>query len=375
MVVGSLNYDHVVTVDQLPGRGQTVSGHGYISVPGGKGLNQAVTAARLGAQVSMVGCVGSDPAGSSLRDVLTREGVEAGTVRTIAGLPSGTALITVEKGGGNTIVVAAGANGDLGPEDVEAARGLMAPSSVVLAQLEVPFPAVEAVLRLGRALGAVTVLNPSPVTGPLPRSLVALVDVLVPNETEALALTGCLVPAEAAERLLNEGCAAVVITLGEKGALVAEAGSALGGSTHVPGASGGYDGGGRRLLRGARRLPGRRGRFARGGPTWLCGRCRGHHGDGRGPELADIPRRSTGSSSRPPVPPWWKSEATCQHSKKWARPVFTTGYVRPVASPLPGRAVVAPAGPGPGLFAVIRGAAALVDRWRPSTLSAAMKGP
>ena len=100
----------------------------------------------------------------------------------------------------------------------------MAPSSVVLAQLEVPFPAVEAVLRLGRALGAVTVLNPSPVTGPLPRSLVALVDVLVPNETEALALTGCLVPAEAAERLLNEGCAAVVITLGEKGALVAEAG-------------------------------------------------------------------------------------------------------------------------------------------------------
>lgn len=224
MVVGSLNYDHVVTVDQLPGRGQTVSGHGYISVPGGKGLNQAVTAARLGAQVSMVGCVGSDPAGSSLRDVLTREGVEAGTVRTIAGLPSGTALITVEKGGGNTIVVAAGANGDLGPEDVEAARGLMAPSSVVLAQLEVPFPAVEAVLRLGRALGAVTVLNPSPVTGPLPRSLVALVDVLVPNETEALALTGCLVPAEAAERLLNEGCAAVVITLGEKGALVAEAG-------------------------------------------------------------------------------------------------------------------------------------------------------
>jgi ribokinase len=225
-VVGSLNYDHVVTVDQLPGRGQTVSGHGYISVPGGKGLNQAVTASRLGARVSMIGCLGDDTAGSSLRDVLTREGVGARTVRTVAGLPSGTALITVEKGGGNTIVVAAGANGDLGPQDVEAARGLIGPSSVVLAQLEVPLTAVEAVLRLARALGAVTVLNPSPVTGPLPRPLVALVDVLVPNETEALAMTGCPSPAEAAERLLAEGCAAVVVTLGENGALVAEPGRA-----------------------------------------------------------------------------------------------------------------------------------------------------
>ncbi len=225
-MVGSLNYDHVVTVDQLPGRGQTVSGHGYISVPGGKGLNQAVTAARLGARVAMVGCLGDDTAGTSLRHVLTSERVQAGTVRTVAGPPSGTALITVERGGGNTIVVAAGANGDLGPQDVEAARGLIGPSSVVLAQLEVPLPAVEAALRLARALGAVTVLNPSPVTGPLPRALLELVDVLVPNETEALAMTGCPSPAEAAERLLAEGCAAVVVTLGENGALVAEPGRA-----------------------------------------------------------------------------------------------------------------------------------------------------
>jgi ribokinase len=225
-VVGSLNYDHVVTVDQLPGRGQTVSGHGYISVPGGKGLNQAVTAARLGARVAMVGCLGDDTAGTSLRHVLTSERVQAGTVRTVAGPPSGTALITVERGGGNTIVVAAGANGDLGPQDVEAARGLIGPSSVVLAQLEVPLPAVEAALRLARALGAVTVLNPSPVTGPLPRALLELVDVLVPNETEALAMTRCSAPAEAAERLLAAGCGAVVVTLGESGALVAERGPA-----------------------------------------------------------------------------------------------------------------------------------------------------
>lgn len=224
IVVGSLNYDHVVTVDRLPERGQTVSGRGYISVPGGKGLNQAVTASRLGAQVSMIGCLGDDPAGALLREVLTREGVQAATVRTVAGRPSGTALITVERGGANTIVVAAGANGELGGQDVGAARPLFGPASVVLAQMEVPWPAVEAALRLARTVGARTVLNPSPAPGPLPGPLLALVDVLVPNETEALAMTGCSAPGEAARRLLTEGCGAAVVTLGERGALLAEPG-------------------------------------------------------------------------------------------------------------------------------------------------------
>jgi ribokinase len=223
-VVGSLNYDHVVTVDQLPERGQTVSGQTYISVPGGKGLNQAVTASRLGAQVAMIGCLGDDLAGSLLRDVLTREGVQAAAVRTVAGRPSGTALITVERGGANTIVVAAAANGELGGQDVQAARHLFGPASVVLAQLEVPWPAVEAALQLARTVGARTLLNPSPAPGPLPEPLLALVDVLVPNETEALAMTACSAPAGAAERLLAQGCGAVVVTLGEQGALVAEAG-------------------------------------------------------------------------------------------------------------------------------------------------------
>jgi len=224
VVIGSLNFDHVVTVEQLPGRGQTVSGSGYISVPGGKGLNQAVTASRLGAQVSMVACLGDDTAGSALREVLRQEGIQAGAVRTVAGRPSGTALITVERGGGNTIVVAAGANGELARQDVEAARSLFGPASVVLAQLEVPSPAVEAALHLARAVGAITVLNPSPAPGPLPGPLLALVDVLVPNETEALAMTGCSTPGEAAGRLLAAGCGAVVLTLGERGALVAEPG-------------------------------------------------------------------------------------------------------------------------------------------------------
>jgi ribokinase len=224
VVVGSLNYDHVVTVERLPGRGQTVSGQGYFSVPGGKGLNQAVTAARLGARVTMVGCLGDDHAGSSLRDVLRREGIGTGTVRTVTGRPSGTALITVERGGHNTIVVAAGANGDLGAGDIEGARPLLGPACVVLAQLEVPEHAVEAALNLARSVGALTVLNPSPAPGPLPGRLLALADVLVPNESEASALTGATAPAEAAARLLAQGCGAVVLTLGEQGALVAEPG-------------------------------------------------------------------------------------------------------------------------------------------------------
>ncbi|MGP8209264.1 MAG: ribokinase [Acidimicrobiales bacterium] len=224
VVVGSLNYDHVVTVDQLPERGQTVSGQGYISVPGGKGLNQAVTASRLGAQVAMVGCLGDDPAGSLLRQVLRREGVQDAAVGTVAGRPSGTALITVEAGGANTIVVAAAANGELGRQEVRAARPLFGPASVVLAQLEVPGVAVEEALHLARTVGARTVLNPSPAPGPLPEPLLALVDVLVPNETEALAMTACSTPGEAAARLLAQGCGAVVVTLGEHGALVAEPG-------------------------------------------------------------------------------------------------------------------------------------------------------
>ncbi len=169
VVVGSLNYDHVVSVEHLPGRGQTVSGRDYISVPGGKGLNQAVTASRMGAQVSMIGCLGDDASGSSLRQVLTREGIQAGAVRTVAGRPSGTALITVDRGGGNTIVVAAGANGELSPQDIGAARSLFGPGSVVLAQLEVPWAVVETALHLARAVGAITVLNPSPAPGLCPR--------------------------------------------------------------------------------------------------------------------------------------------------------------------------------------------------------------
>jgi len=224
VVVGSLNFDHVITVERLPGPGETISGNGYIAVPGGKGLNQAATAARLGASVAMVGCVGDDPSGRLLLQVLSDEGVSVGTVRTLAGTPSGTALITVAEGGINTIVVAAGANAELSPAEVDRARDIFSARAVALAQLEVPLRSVEAAFAIARSFGVTTVLNPAPAPGSLSWDLLSLVDVLVPNETEALAISGQGTPEGAASWLVDQGCRAVVLTLGEKGALLARPG-------------------------------------------------------------------------------------------------------------------------------------------------------
>jgi ribokinase len=214
VVVGSLNVDHVITVDRLPRPGETVSGRQYLDVPGGKGLNQSVTAARQGAQVNMVGCVGDDPAGERLLHVLSDEGISAAGTRTVA------------SGGANTIVVAPGANHELGPADVDRAGELFRPGAAVLAQLEVPLSAVQAAFSLARAAGATTLLNPAPAPPSMSRELFSLVDVLVPNETEAHAISGQATPEAAAAWFLERGCGSVVVTLGDRGALVAQPGEA-----------------------------------------------------------------------------------------------------------------------------------------------------
>ena len=229
IVIGSLNLDHVITVEQLPQPGETISGRGYVALPGGKGLNQAVSASRQGAKVAMVGCVGDDAVGTLLLAVLAEEGIDASQVRTVAGMTSGTALITVARGGANTIVVAAGTNGAIGVGDVQAAAtkwgtGAFGAGTAVLTQLEIPLGPVQAGLSIARARGAVTVLNPAPAPSALPRGLLELVDVLVPNETEALALSGARTEESAARELLAQGCGSVVVTLGERGALVARPG-------------------------------------------------------------------------------------------------------------------------------------------------------
>jgi ribokinase len=219
VVVGSANTDHIVRVSRLPGIGETVLGSSYLVAAGGKGLNQTVAAARLGARVAFVGCIGADRGGAELAQLLDDEGVELTGLRTVADTPSGIALITVSDDGSNTIVVAPLANQRVSVDDIADVAGLVAEAAVLLTQLEIPLRVVEEALAQARAAGAITVLNPAPAPpGGLPRAILKLVDVLVPNENELATLTR-LPLVEGAQSLLAAGCGTVVVTLGEAGAV------------------------------------------------------------------------------------------------------------------------------------------------------------
>jgi ribokinase len=210
-VVGSVNLDVVVAVARLPGPGETVVGGDRRELPGGKGANQAVAAARLGSAVGFVGRVGADAAGRRLRADLAAEGVDVAALREDDGAPSGMALIGVDEAGENAIIVSPGANGRVGPADVEAAHGLIAGAGVVLLQHEIP---ADAVVAASAVAGGRVVLNPAPA-----RELAGRVDVLVPNRGELERLAGPGPPSEAAARL---ALPAVVVTLGAEGALVVQ---------------------------------------------------------------------------------------------------------------------------------------------------------
>lgn len=184
-VLGSANMDLVVTVDRAPALGETVTGQTFSTVPGGKGSNQALAAARAGADVRFLGAVGDDPYGAQLRDLLAADGVDVSGLVT-AEVPTGTAHIAVEKGGGNTIVVVPGANGTV-TELTDLHRAAMADTDVLLLQLELPLGVVTEAAVFARSAGVRTVLTPAPVI-PLPAELLAAVDLLVPNEHEAVLL-------------------------------------------------------------------------------------------------------------------------------------------------------------------------------------------
>ncbi len=226
-VVGSVNMDLVVTVPRLPQVGETVLGGTFGTFPGGKGANQAVAAARLGASVAMIGRVGADAFGRTLRRGLAEEGVDIHHLREDEQAPSGVALITVDRDGRNTIVVASGANMRVVPPDVDAAREVIAGSHAVLLQLELPLPVVRHAAEVAAAAGCRVILDPAPAPPqPLPEPLYRLLAVVNPNEVEARALTGVDVAdrdgaRRAAESLLARGCGAAVIKLGERGAYVA----------------------------------------------------------------------------------------------------------------------------------------------------------
>ncbi len=220
LVVGSSNTDLIVRADRLPGPGETVLGGDLITAPGGKGANQAVAAARLGAAVTFVARVGQDMFGQAALDNFRREGLDTRYLIQDAEAPSGVALIVVGANGQNLIAVAPGANSRLTPQDVEAARPAFAETDLVILQLETPVETVLAAAQAGQAAGALVILNPAPAQ-PLPAELYAAVDLLTPNETEAALLTGESTPEAAAAVFLKQGVRTVIITLGEAGALLA----------------------------------------------------------------------------------------------------------------------------------------------------------
>jgi ribokinase len=222
VVVGSVNADLVVGVDRRPAPGETVLGSDLAVHPGGKGANQAVAAARLGGRAALVGRVGDDGHGALLREALAADGVGLDHLATTPGVPTGVALITVGPDGDNSIIVSPGANARLGPDDVAAARGLIAAASVVSFQLEVPPPAVAAAARVAAGAGGRVVLNLSP-PAPVPAELLARCDPLVVNEHEAAFLLGGERgdPRDTAAALARSGPRSAVVTLGADGAVVA----------------------------------------------------------------------------------------------------------------------------------------------------------
>lgn len=229
VVVGSLNMDLVTRAERLPRGGETLIGKSFATVPGGKGANQAVAAARLGAQVSMVGCVGDDAYGEQLRGALLAEAIDCQAVSVIEG-SSGVALIVVDDSSQNAIIIVAGANAQLAPEVVAGFDAILQAADVIICQLEVPYSTVGYALKRGRELGKTVILNPAPASGPLPADWYASIDYLIPNESEASALSGLPVNSResaeaAAGQLIAAGAGKVIVTLGAQGSLFADGAS------------------------------------------------------------------------------------------------------------------------------------------------------
>ncbi len=222
LVIGSLNMDLVVRCARLPAPGETVSGHGFATLPGGKGANQAVAAARAGARVAMLGAVGTDGFGATMRAGLVAEGIDLAHLATVPG-PSGIALIAVDDDGANQIVVAPGANAAVTTTAIDHALDALEPG-ILLLQHEIPLEVVAHAARAAAARGWFVLLNPAP-AALVPTAVWPALDLIAPNETEAAALLGAPVtdPDAAAAGLRALGARAALVTLGAAGAVYADA--------------------------------------------------------------------------------------------------------------------------------------------------------
>jgi ribokinase len=230
VVAGSINMDLVASIERMPATGETISGTNFATYPGGKGANQAVAAARLGAPVAMIGRLGNDLFGTQLRHQLEADHIDTSSIATVD-LPSGCAVIMVDRGGANSIIVIPGANAALRSEDLTQYEDVLRHASIILAQLEIPMETVTRLAEIARATNVPFVLDPAPAQT-LPAALLRNVTWLTPNESEArsilrdlgygddVVLTPQTAPA-AAEKLLATGVRNVILKMGSQGAYVA----------------------------------------------------------------------------------------------------------------------------------------------------------
>lgn len=221
VVLGSINADHILNLETFPTPGETVTGNQYQVAFGGKGANQAVAAGRSGANIAFIACTGDDDTGERVRKQLESDNIDITPVSVVAGESTGVALIFVNAEGENVIGIHAGANAALTIERVEEQRGLIASAEALLMQLESPVDSVLAAAKIAHENHTTVVLNPAPARL-LSDELLAVVDIITPNETEAEKLTGIRVEndddaARAAQALHGKGIGTVIITLGSRG--------------------------------------------------------------------------------------------------------------------------------------------------------------
>lgn len=214
-VIGSINMDYSVGVSQLPGKGETITAKTFYHASGGKGANQAVAAKRLGADVYMIGAIGKDGIGRQLYAQLEKEGIKLEGIK-YGGQNTGTALITVDAEGNNTIVVYPGANADLDEDWIIKNKSVVEKAEYIILQLEIPMKTVESAVKLARQYDRRIILNPAP-AAVIPDEVYGMIDIITPNETELAALSNTSDIEAGARWLLNKGVKNIVVTLGEKG--------------------------------------------------------------------------------------------------------------------------------------------------------------
>ena len=226
VVLGSLNVDNIMKMPRMPLEGETMALTDVTTAPGGKGANQAVAAARQGAEVSFIGAVGSDANGQFMRATLLTNGVNVDAVTTNGDVPTGSAYIMLQDSGANTILIHGGANQALTVADLD--KTMIADADTLIAQFEVPLDVIIAAFKVAKANGVQTILNPAPAVYDLTPELMAVTDIILPNETEAQLLSGLTVENDEAvlnrvsDDLLSQGVSRSVITLGDAGSFVAD---------------------------------------------------------------------------------------------------------------------------------------------------------